>query len=446
MNKEIKEIGIREAYAQDPVKADLDIFGREVNPETRRGFLKKSALLTMSAMVGSNIPFADSMPGGLIPAILADSIKPFSIKGKEGLVYLNDRPINAETPPHLQDTPFTLAKHYFIRNNGQPPLESLTTRNADEWSVTIVPDKGTTKSSKKVTFTIGELKKKYKHYTYALQIECGGNSRKEFNPPTKGNQWENGAIGCAQWTGVRLRDVLKDLGVTQKAIYVGFKGADTHLSGDPHKGTISRGVPMHKALEPEALLAWEMNGEPIPYQNGAPLRLVVGGWPASVSGKWLNKIFIRYTQHDGKKMLGQSYRVPANPVAPGTKVPDEDMVVIESMPVKSIVSFPKSGEERVAGKPFEIRGKSWAGDLSVEKMQVSIDFGQTWQDADLKIPANRLSWQEWSAQVSLPITGYYEIWAKATDSNGKAQPMVLPGWNPRGYLNNSCHRIAIQAV
>jgi DMSO/TMAO reductase YedYZ molybdopterin-dependent catalytic subunit len=446
MNKEIKEIGIREAYAQDPVKADMDIFGREVNPETRRGFLKKSALLTMSAMVGSNIPFADSMPGGLIPALLADSTKAFSVKGKEGLIYLNDRPINAETPPYLNDGPFTLGKNFFIRNNGQPPLESLTTRNPDEWSVTIVADKGTTKSSKNITFTIGELKKKYKHHTYALQLECGGNGRKEFNPPAKGNQWEIGAIGCAKWTGVRLRDVLKDLGLTQKAIYIGFKGADTHLSGDPKKGTVSRGVPMHKALEPEALLAWEMNGEPIPYQNGAPLRLVVSGWPASVSGKWLNKIFIRNTQHDGKKMLGQSYRVPANPVAPGTKVPNEDMVVIESMPVKSIVTFPKSGEERIAGKPFEIRGKSWAGDLSVEKMQVSIDFGQTWQDAELKRPVNKLAWQEWSAHVSLPITGYYEVWARATDSNGKAQPMVLPGWNPRGYLNNSCHRIAIQAV
>jgi len=446
MEKKIEEISIQEAYAKDATKADLDIFGREVNPDTRRGFLKKSALLAMVSVVGSNIPFADKMPGGLIPSALADSTEPFRVKGKDGLVYLNDRPINAETPPHLFDEDFTLGKHFFIRNNGQPPKESTTNKNIDEWTFTIYADEGTTTKHKKITLSIGDLKKKYKKHTYGLVVECGGNSRKEFNPPAKGNQWANGAIGCGKWGGVRLRDVLEDMGLTQKAIYVGYKGADTHLSGDTHKGTVSRGVPMYKALEPEAILAWEMNGEPIPYQNGAPLRLVIGGWPASVSGKWLKKLYIRNTIHDGKKMMGQSYRVPKNPVAPGTKVPDEDMKVIESMPVKSIVAFPKTGENKEAGKPFEVRGKAWAGDLYVADMEVSIDFGATWQKANLQRAENRLSWHKWSAYVTLPITGYYEIWARAVDSNGKGQPMVLPGWNPRGYLNNSCHRIAIQAI
>ncbi len=446
MAKKVTEIGIHEAYFEDAVKADLELFGREVNPETRRGFLKKSAMLVMASVVGSNIPFANQMPGGLIPAALANSNEPFKIKGKEGLIYLNDRPVNAETPPHLLDDDFTLGKHLFIRNNGQPPVESETVGNIDAWAFEIIADEGATSKKKKIKLTIGDLKKRYKQHTYALQIECGGNGRNEFNPPAKGNQWSTGAVGCPKWTGVRLKDILKEMGLTQHAIYIGYKGADTHLSGDPKKGTISRGVPMKKALEPETLLAWEMNGEPIPYQNGAPLRLVAGGWPASVSGKWLKKIYIRNTQHDGKKMVGQSYRVPANPIAPGTKVPNEDMEVIESMPVKSIVTFPRTGENREAGKPFEVRGKAWAGDLKVKKMQVSIDFGATWQDAKLEKPVNKLAWQKWSATVSLPIDGYYEVWARATDSNGKAQPMVLPGWNPRGYLNNSCHRIAVQAV
>jgi DMSO/TMAO reductase YedYZ molybdopterin-dependent catalytic subunit len=445
MTKKVQEVGIHEAYANDPAKADLELFGREVDPETRRGFLKKSALMAMAAVVGSNIPFAQNMPGGLIPAALANSNEPFKVKGKEGLVYLNDRPINAETPPHLLDDDFTPNKYLFIRNNGQPPVESKTVENVDSWEFEIIADKGTAKKEH-IKLTIGDLKKKYKHYTYALQIECGGNGRSEYNPPAKGNQWTTGAIGCPKWTGVRLQDVLNDMGITQKAIYIGYKGADNHLSGDPKKPVISRGVPIEKALEAETLLAWELNGEPIHYQNGAPLRLVAGGWPASVSGKWLKKIFIRNTVHDGKKMTGQSYRVPANPVAPGTKVPKSDMAIIQSMPVKSIVTFPKSGENRETGKPFEVRGKAWAGDLDVKEMFVSIDFGQTWQKADLQPAANKLAWQKWSATVSLPIHGYYEVWARAVDANGKSQPMVLPGWNPRGYLNNSCHRIAIQAV
>jgi len=145
-------------------------------------------------------------------------------------------------------------------------------------------------------------------------------------------------------------------------------------------------------------------------------------------------------------MTGQSYRVPRNPVAPGTKVPKKDMVIIQSMPVKSIVTFPKTGVDREAGKSFEVRGKAWAGDLSITEVEVSIDFGSSWQKAKLKAPANKLAWQNWSATVALPIHGYYEVWARATDSNGEKQPMVLPGWNPRGYLNNSCHRIAVQAV
>lgn len=446
MDTEKREIGIHQAYAEDPQKADLELFDREVDPKTRRGFLKKSALIAMAAVVSSNIPFADKMPGGLIPAALAGTNEPFKIKGKSGLVYLNDRPINAETPPHLLDDDFTPNKYAFIRNNGQPPAESTTVENTDSWTFEIIADKGTTTKKTKIKLSIGDLKKKYKTYTYALQIECGGNGRAEFNPPAKGNQWSTGAIACPKWTGVRLKDVLKDMGLTQKAIYIGYKGADTHLSGDPKKDTISRGVPMSKALEPETLLAWEVNGEAIHYQNGAPLRLVAGGWPASVSGKWLKEIFIRDTQHDGKKMLGQSYRVPANPVAPGTKVPNEDMRIIESMPVKSLVTFPKTGVEREAGKPFEVRGKAWAGDLSIIEMEVSIDFGASWQKAKLELAVNKLAWQKWSTTVSLPIHGYYEVWARATDSNGKKQPMVLPGWNPRGYLNNSCHRIAIQAT
>ncbi len=203
---------------------------------------------------------------------------------------------------------------------------------------------------------------------------------------------------------------------------------------------------MAKALEAQTLLAWEVNGEAIHYQNGAPLRLIAGGWPASVSGKWLKEIYIRDKQHDGKKMEGQSYRVPVNSVAPGTKVPNEDMKVIESMPVKSLVTFPKSGISTKAGVPFEVRGKAWAGDLSIKEVFVSIDFGVTWQKIKLEAPVNRLAWQKWSTSVALPITGYYEVWARAVDEHGKSQPMVLPGWNPRGYLNNSCHRIAVQAV
>jgi DMSO/TMAO reductase YedYZ molybdopterin-dependent catalytic subunit len=203
---------------------------------------------------------------------------------------------------------------------------------------------------------------------------------------------------------------------------------------------------MAKALEDESLIAFAMNGAPIPAEHGAPLRLVCGGWPGSVSGKWLTGLTIRDRVHDGAKMGGSSYRVPCRPVAPGEKVPDADMCIIESMPVKSLITAPASGVLVAAAQPLEVRGFAWAGDLAVAGMAVSVDFGETWQSVALEPPANRLAWQRWRGEVRFPQPGYYEIWARATDSQGVSQPMLVPGWNPKGYLNNAAHRIAVRAA
>jgi len=430
--------GIHALYADNPVAADDLVWGRKTDPITRRGFLTQSSLIAMSTAVGASIPFAHLMPGGLIPAAVAQSSEPFTIPGKEGLIILNDRPVNAETPAHLLDDDVTPAKYLFVRNNGTPPVASNI--DPDTWMLTI----GGESAAQEKSFTIAELRKKFKHYTYQLQLECGGNGRNEFVPPASGNQWSIGAVGCPKWTGVRLRDVLEEVGVNDDAVYVAYYGADKHASGDPKKVPISRGVPVAKALENETLIAWAMNGEDIPHINGHPLRLVCAGWPGSVCGKWLNKIVVRNQVHDGPKMTGTSYRVPCKAVAPGSEVPEDEMCIIESMPVKSLITFPKSGIEQSLGKKLAIRGHAWAGDLEVSKVQVSIDFGATWHKAKLKEPVNRLAWQHWSAEVGFPQAGYYEVWARATDSAGQAQPMVLPGWNPKGYLNNACHRIAVQ--
>lgn len=403
---------------------------------SRRSFLRNGSLLAAAAIIGPMSLPAFSKDG----ADKTVGKNAFSVPGKEGLIYLSDRPINAETPAYLLDDEFTPGKYFFIRNNGLPPEEKSI--DSATWTLEISGES----CEKPVRFTIEELKKKFKHHTYALTLECGGNGRKEFNPPATGNQWEVGAVGCGRWEGVRLKDVLEYCGIKKDARYIGYYGADIHLSGESDKDPISRGVPMEKALQDEVLIAWAYENKDIPYQNGYPLRLVIGGWPASVSGKWLTKIVVRNIEHDGSKMTGQSYRVPCNPVAPGTKVPDEDMCVIESMPVKSFITHPKSGPTQQLDKKLALRGKAWAGDFSVKAMHVSIDFGATWMPAKLHKPRNRDAWQMWSAEVKFPKKGYYEVWARATDSKGVSQPTVLPGWNPRGYLNNACHRIAVQIV
>jgi len=432
-----KERGIHQLYAEAPIAADERLWGRKSQPLSRRGFLRGSGLAAMSAAVGAAIPFAEFMPAGLIPAALAQSTDGFAIEGKDGLLVLNDRPINAETPAHLLDDRITPASRLFVRNNGIPPAAADT--NPDGWTLEIAGEA----CENPTALSIAELKQNFDHHTLQLQIECGGNGRSEFYPPARGNQWTTGAIGCPEWTGVRLKDVLESCGIADSAIYVAYEGADRHLSGDPEKRPISRGVPMSKAMERESMIVWAMNDEPLPLLHGAPLRMLCAGWPASVSGKWLNRLLVRDRVHDGEKMLGQSYRVPCKPVAPGTAVADEDMCIIESMPVKSLITFPRSGATTKLGIPFPVRGHAWAGDRRVRQVETSIDFGASWQKARLERPANRLAWQHFTTEIEFPGEGYFEVWARAEDSEGMAQPMVLPGWNPRGYLNNACHRVAV---
>ena len=432
-----KTIGLRELYLKDSLTADCWLFGRKTDPITRRGFL--AGLSRMSAILGAEIVFSRFMPAGLIPAALADDPAPFRITGKHpGLVVLNDRPLNAETPAHLLDDRVTPADKLFVRNNGLPPQFI----DPSEWALTIEGESVT----RSLTFSIDELKDKFKHHTYQLTLECGGNGRSEFNPSAKGNQWTTGAIGCPSWTGVRLADILRLAGIKKDAVYIGYYGADLHISLQPNKNPISRGVPISKAMEDETLVAWAINGHDLPMMHGYPLRLIIGGWPGSVSGKWLKTISVRNKVHDGEKMGGYSYRVPCNPVAPGATVAPDDMCIIESMPIKSIVTFPRSGVIRPLVERTQVRGHAWAGDLEVKAVDVSIDFGQTWLATRLEKPVNRFAWQHFSVDVRFPQKGYYEIWARATDKNDAQQPMLVPGWNPKGYLNNACHRIAVKVL
>ncbi|MCB9204136.1 MAG: sulfite oxidase [Flavobacteriales bacterium] len=404
--------------------------------KSRRNFIKRTSVATLGALIDSKIVFGNKLPEGYVPLVL-ESEDPYEMfKKHKDMKVLNNRPWNIESLPHLLDDKVTPNDKMFIRNNGLIPEDV----DPSSWTLTIDGES----VSKSKTYKLSELKSKFQHHTYQLTIECGGNGRAEFNPPAKGNQWEYGAVSCAQWTGVRLADVLKDVGVKGDAVYIGYYGADVHLTGNPEKVVISRGVPISKAMENETLLAFQMNGQDIPLVHGHPLRLVVGGWPASVSGKWLNRIAVRNKIHDGPKMEAPSYRVPCKPVAPGDKVKDEDMCIIESMPVKSLITYPKTGAMIDQGKKLNIRGHAWAGDLNVAKVEYSIDFGSTWKPCVLEQPVNRLAWQHFKAEISFPEDGYYEVWARATDSQGVSQPMVLPAWNPKGYLNNACHRIAVK--
>ena len=403
---------------------------------SRRTFLKTTAGAGFATALGLPIPFQDLLPNGIVPVALAQSNQSPNVF-KPGLTVLNDRPLNIETPAHLLDDAITPAARMFVRNNGLPPAEIDSTA----WRLEIDGEVETP-----LSLSIADLQSQFETRTLQLQIECAGNGRRFMKPAARGNQWSFGAISCGEWTGVSLRDILLQAGLKDNAVYTAHYGADTHLSGDPEKYPLSRGIPIEKALEPHTIVAFALNGSDMPVHNGHPLRIVAPGWPGSCSQKWLTRIEIRDRVHDGAKMTGQSYRVPAYPVAPGIEVADDDMEIIQSLPVKSLITAPQTGVRFAAGELFNVRGHAWAGDADVDAVDISIDFGASWIPAALSAPANKYAWQQWSAEVRLPEAGYYEVWARAKDANGKMQPPVPPGWNPRGYLNNMQHRIAVFAL
>jgi DMSO/TMAO reductase YedYZ molybdopterin-dependent catalytic subunit len=448
MSNKIKNIerSLTELYRDDPERADAVVFGR-ASRLSRRGFLGGAGLAAVGAAVGGTVPFGQNMPVGLMPAALAqDKSAPaaapkgptyLDFPGKDkGLVVIGDKPLVAETPEHLLNDDTTPIEKFYIRNNGQVPDE---TKEPDKWVIKIDGE-----VNKPLEISVGELKSKYKAQTLRMVLECGGNGRSFFTPRASGNQWTNGGAGCAEWTGVRLADVLKAAGVRPSGIYTAHYAADLHLSGDRDRPTLSRGVRIAKAMEPESMIVWGMNGKPLPNIHGGPVRLVIPGWAGSASQKWLTRIVIRDKEHDGPGMTGTSYRLTIKPMVPGDKADPANFKILESMPVRSIITAPANGTKLAAGtRQVALRGASWAGDLAVQRVDVSVDYGQSWQPAKLEKPKNKFDWQRWTANVRVPSDGYFEIWSRATDSKGTMQPHVPANWNPSGYGANPFHRIAV---
>ena len=439
------ERSIEELYRDDPERADAVVFGRQPGVD-RRGFLGGAGAAAMGAALGGAIPFAANMPGGMIPAAMAQGQAPapaapkgpqyLKFPGKsDKLVVLGERPLVAETPESLLDDDTTPTDKFFVRNNGTIPEEA---KDPDAWKIIIDGE-----VNKPVALTVGELKSKFKPVSRRMVLECGGNGRSFFTPQARGNQWTNGGAGCAEWTGVRLADLLKSAGVKPSAVFTGHYGSDRSLA-DNSKDAISRGVPIKKAMDENNLVVFAMNGQPLSNIHGGPVRLIIPGWPGSVSSKWFTRLWVRDKYHDGPGMGATSYRVAIKPMVPGDKPADGNFRDLESMPVRSIITSPANGAKLAKDtREVKLRGAAWAGDNTVKSVAISTDFGATWQPAKVGRPRNKYDWQRWTATVKLPADGYYEIWARATDSRGVMQPHVAGAWNPQGYGGNPMHRIAV---
>ncbi len=268
-------------------------------------------------------------------------------------------------------------------------------------------------------FSLDELKK-LSEKTRPLLLECAGNGRVFLTPAAKGVNWQLGAVGNAEWTGVTLADVLDRAGVKSSAVEVVLEGADAGVIADPQSpGTIpfARSLSLDKARKPETLLAWSMNGRDLAPEHGAPVRAVVGGWYGMASVKWLTRVLVVDQPFQGFfQSLDYTYfrRVHGLP----------SITPITSIPVKSQIARPSQDETIAVGEGYKVVGAAWAGEADVAKVEVSVDAGKTWQPATLTGQPTPFCWRLWEFDWKPSAKGKATLMSRATDSNGVVQSLA----------------------
>lgn len=351
---------------------------------------------------------------------------------KPGLVVLDTPELNVETPAHLLDDDITFVSRLFARNTGTMP--AIGAAETAAWILTVDGF-----VNKPCTWNIAALKKEFETVSVTAVLECAGNGRAFFPQPAGPVQWRHGAVGCVRWTGCRLGDLLRRCELLPKAVYTGHHSPDLYLDGSGP--ALSRGLPIDKALAPETLVAFALNNAPIPVLHGGPLRLVVPGYPGASSQKWIRRVEVRDKEHDGERMRDGHYRMPRTPLRYGEPYDPNEFEIIADIPVRSLITAPAEGFAAPAGRPLQIRGHAWSGNVPVDKVELSFDAGWSWQTAKLGPLPERFAWRRFSFTLANPPLGAIEIVARATDVNGGMQPTESVPWNPRGYLNNLCHRV-----
>ena len=337
-------------------------------------------------------------------------------------------PQQLETPLSAFDRLVVPNDEFFVRSHFRPPAYEVDRLLRVTGLV-----------GAKTEFTAEQLRALPSTEVTAVTI-CAGAGRSFYEPRVPGVQWGHGAMGQAAWRGVRLADLLQRTRPAKEAAHVGLRGAD--LPPLPTTPPFFRSLPMTRALHPSTIVAYEMNGKPIPLAHGGPLRIVVPGWAADNWTKWLTEIHVQAEEEPGYFMQ-KAYRMPKTPVAPGSSVPSEQMTPVHEFPVKSVIASPGAGASVAAGG-VEVAGVAFSGFGSVAQVEVSADDGKTWTRARLEGEPELGRWQVF--RVDLDLTkGAHAVLARATDSAGNVQPRS-PHWNPSGYFWNGWHRVELEVA
>lgn len=339
----------------------------------------------------------------------------------------SERPLTASVSAEHHHFAVTPNNRMFVRNN-------LLTPDIDAGKH-VLRVQGLV--DKPLELTLDELRNRFPVFTTQSMLECAGSGRTGFSPTPRGTPWPpTGGMGCPRWTGVSLAEVLKAAGVQAGAVHVAFTGSD--FGALPTIPPVTRSVPVWKAMERHTMVAFGMNGVPLPKVHGYPLRIVVPGWAGSASTKWLSSIDVLAAPFKGPYM-DDSYRIPVRPVAPGDKMP-ADAVSTEAWPVKSMLTYPAPNAKFAAGKPVLVEGRAWAGDNDIARVELSFNEGVSWVRADLNSGGDKYAWRTFSYEYRPRGSGFVTVLARAADDKGNVQP-IASAWNPLGYFWNGIYRV-----
>jgi DMSO/TMAO reductase YedYZ molybdopterin-dependent catalytic subunit len=341
---------------------------------------------------------------------------------KKSMRIMSETPLNAETPIANLQSWITGNEVFFKRNQ---EVIMATPVALERWRLSI---QGLVNNSIELTFA--DLLSMAK-VEVANTLECSGNGRSLLREKAAGNPWTIGGVGNAIWGGVRLADVLAKAGITPEARHVGFEGLDNPLAA----GTIKfiRSIPLEKALD-STILAYEMNGEPLPLEHGYPLRALALGWTGANCVKWLSKITLLDKQAAGY-FMDNVYRI----FQKGQE--SQTGRIVTGIPLKSIITLPENGAT-LTGGTVVVRGAAYGGETDIVRVDVSVDDGATWHGAEFIGPHERYAWRRWEYSWTAREAGEYTIMARATDEHGKVQPLSAE-WNVLGYGNNGSREHAI---
>lgn len=358
------------------------------------------------------------------------------LPGKRPLIQLSDRPPNLETPIQAFRSAITPNDQFFIRYHlaGIPDAKAL-----EGWKLEIGGDA----ADRSITYSLQDLNDLPQTEITAV-CQCSGNRRGICDPHVPGVEWGYGAMGCATWHGPRLRDVLTRVGMKPEALEIWLGGLDGPVL--PTTPPFRKSLPLVKAMADETIVATSMNGGPLPYLNGYPVRLIVPGWTSTYWMKHLSMITVSSKPLDNF-WISKAYRVPAGmfPVqAPFLSQNNATTWPITEIVVNSVIASPIGGEQ-VDRSGFTVRGVAWDRGNGIERVEVSVDGGKTWQSAFIERELGRYAFRPFSLDTGPLPRGPTELVVRAISNSKETQPDT---WkvNPAGYHNNVPQRVPVTVV